>query len=383
MGMESRKIRYFTFLKALDFERCCLHHMRYEDDRLKVQKDALGNTCAVVSRILDSGETDMQWHRFVCRVHKKGNASMQVLIYAANSLERQERSRSGCVEEILFQQGLGIQEKKALLRPYLQKTESNTDDILLHDVSGRYLWFIVETTLQEGQDLEIERIKIYFPRRSWISYLPEIYQEHDKGQFLERYLAVFQTLYEALNEEIADVPYRIDVDCANRQYLEMLARWLGIAHSYMWTDGQLRSLLKHAVSLYKARGTRQAAAAFVQLYTNGAPVYVVENFQIADGKGEGGQLAKHLYGTDPYVFQVIVREQDVPSARAGRILAAVLQEIKPAHMELELVVLKPYIFLDRHSYLGINSVLGRYQNLLLNGSAALSFTVLGGVQRNG
>lgn len=86
---------------------------------------------------------------------------------------------------------------------------------------------------------------------------------------------------------------------------------------------------------------------------------------------------ERLYGADPYKFQVIVREQDVPTVREYQTLLKIIREVKPAYMETDLIVLKPYIFLDQHTYLGINSVLGEYQNMSLDGASMLSFSVLG------
>ena len=44
---------------------------------------------------------------------------------------------------------------------------------------------------------------------------------------------------------------------------------------------------------------------------------------------------------------------------------------------MKLTVLKPYIFLNGHSYLGVNSVLGRYQAAALNGRSMVPFLSLG------
>ena len=52
------------------------------------------------------------------------------------------------------------------------------------------------------------------------------------------------------------------------------------------------------------------------------------------------------------------------------------KEVKPAHLELNLVLLKPYIFVGMYSYLGINSVLGSYRNMRLDGHSSVPFAVL-------
>lgn len=370
-------MKYFVFNKALDFERCLLHNMRYEDHRLKARAQGKEHSCYMVSRILDSKEADMQWHQLLCRMRNEGNTAVEAAVYTTNSLTRQVGGREENIECLLFDEAVSLQEKKALLRPYLQKTVWNTDDILLHDIRGRYFWFILETTLQDGQSLEFEKIWIYFPRQSWTSYLPEIYQGQDADGFLGRFLAVFQTMYETLNRQIERLPYQIDIDCANREFLEWLAKWLDIAQSYIWTDGQLRRLLKNAAGLYQARGTKRAVAEFVKLYTGSGNVYVVERFQIQEKGQADPHLLIRLYGNDPYRFQVIVLEEDVPTVREYQTLLTIIKEAKPAYMEAELIVLKPYLFLGQHTYLGLNSVLGRYKHLSLDGAGMMSLTVLG------
>lgn len=372
------KQKYFVLNKALDFHRCLLQNMFYEQNRLKINTGKGDGSCAMISRILDSQEYDMQWHQFLCSMQNKGNTAFTISVYAANSLVRHSKDKEEQLEYIIFDSGISLQEKKQILRPYLQKTIINADDSLLHDVKGRYLWFIFETIPQLGQYLEIEKIKILFPAQSWIAYLPEIYEGNDENRFFQRFLAVFQTMYESLNDAIKQMPYLLDVDCADKEFMDWLAKWLDIADSYMWTKEQMRSLLKHAVTLYRMRGTRQAVLAFVQLYTNDVHVYLVENFQVTkQGNETDKKLLEQLYGNDPYKFQVIVREESVPSVREYRTLTKIIREVKPAHMELELIVLKPYIFLNRHTYTGINSVLGEYRNLSLDGTAMLPFSVLG------
>lgn len=374
------KRKYFVLNKALDFNRCFLQNMFFEKNRLKIDTGKRNGTetCAMISRILDSEEHDMQWHQFLCSMQNERNTAFTISIYAANSLVRQIKDKEEQLDEILFDEGLSLTEKKAIFHPYLQKTMTNADDILLHEIKGRYLWFIFETMPQEGQHLEIEKIKIFFPGQSWLRYLPEFYQVNDENQFFERFLAVFQTMYEALNDSIWQMPYLLDIDCAEKEFLEWLAKWLDIAESYMWTKEQMRRLLKQAVTLYRMRGTRQAVLAFVQLYTGDSRVFIVENFQVANqGKEIDEKLLHQLYGNDPYKFQVIVREENIPSVREYQTLTKIIKEVKPAYMELELVVLKPYIFLDRHTYMGINSILGEYRALSLDGASMLSFSVLG------
>lgn len=373
-----QKLQYFMFNKALDFKRCCLQNMSYKEGKLIAGTEQTGQKSIMISRVLDSQETDMEWHRMMFQLCQQGGASYEIMIYASNSLERKIEGKKENLEMILLDRDIDISEKKKMLHPYLQKTVQSTEDILLHDIKGRYLWFIVETDLQMNQEMEIQKIQIYFPRQSWISYLPEVYRSEDKNMFMERFLAIYQTMYEELNRKIKEVPYLLDIDDTDKEFLVWLAKWLDIAESYVWSQEQLRALLKNAIRLYKIRGTRQAVIEFVKLYTNGAEPYIVENFQVKQYENQGNQaLLDRLYGDNPYQFQVIVKEEHVPTVREYQTLVKIIEEVKPAYMELELVVLKPYIFLNQHTYMGMNSVLGEYRDLSLDGAAMLSFAVLG------
>lgn len=371
-------MQYFMFNKALDFERCCLQNMCYNEGKLIAKTEQAGQKSIMISRVLDSQETDMEWHRMMFGLCQQGGTSYEIMIYASNSLERKIEGKEENLEMVLLDGNTDISEKKKMLHPYLQKTVQSAEDILLHDIKGRYLWFILETELQMNQKMEIQKIQIYFPRQSWISYLPEVYRSEDKNMFMERFLAIYQTMYEELNRKIKEVPYLLDIDDTDREFLVWLAKWLDIAESYVWSKEQLRALLKNAVRLYKIRGTRQAVIEFVKLYTNGAEPYIVENFQVKQYENQKNQvLLDRLYGDNPYQFQVIVKEEHVPTVREYQTLVKIIEEVKPAYMELELVVLKPYIFLDQHTYMGMNSVLGEYRDLSLDGAAMLSFSVLG------
>lgn len=373
-----KKLKYFIFNKALDYKRCFLQNMCYENEKLIAVTDKIGHKSIMISRMLDSQEIDMEWHRMMFELHTEGFASYEISIYAANSLERKIDDTEDHLERILLDPNLAIEEKKKIFQPYLQKKVQNTEDILLHEIKGRYLWFVVETSLQMNQEMEISKIQVYFPRQSWISYLPEIYQSEDKNMFFERYLAVFQTMYEELNEKIRHVPYLLDVDNTDQEFLAWLANWLDIAESYVWSKEQLRNLLKNAVRLYKIRGTREAVKEFVKLYTNGAEPYIVENFEVrkyVDKKNEA--LLDKLYGNNPYQFHVVVKGENVPTTREYQTLIKIIEEVKPAYMDVELIVLKPYIFLDQHTYIGMNSVLGEYRDMSLDGVSMVSFSVLG------
>lgn len=364
------ELTYFIFNKEIDYQRGYLSNLECKRQGIWVKKDSY-EKAVFISRILDSQKPQMDWHRLVFEVSERETIAFKLFVYAAEE-------QINLIQEFIYSKEISIEEKRKRLSPYLQKTATGITDLLLHEVRGRYLFFIIELYRQNDGQCQISNIKIYFPKVSWMKYLPEIYEKSDrKTKFLERYLAIFQSLYEDLNLKIKEITDYFDMECCEKEFLDWLAQWIGIEESYIWSEKKLRKLLKHAVSLYKKRGTRQGIIDFVFLYIEEEP-YIVESFELYFFEKEKTyfeQLSK-LYSNNSYIFSVMVREETVPTIGEQKTLRKIIEDIKPVQMELHLIILKPYLFLSEYSYLGINSVLGEYKKMVLDGHAPLSFTTI-------
>ena len=92
---------------------------------------------------------------------------------------------------------------------------------------------------------------------------------------------------------------------------------------------------------------------------------------------------KRLYGREPGRFTLLVKEEYLSSARDYQAMEQLVREAAPAWMEAKLVPLRPCIQLGDYTYLGINSRLGQYRPLKLDGLSAIPFTVIGGSGQEG
>lgn len=372
-----QRLGYFVFNKISDYRRGYLQNMELVDSGIRPGQQA--GKAAFISRVMDSREQQTVWHRM--RIHMgEVDTVFRLSVYATDEAFLRWQGEKVSLERFIHRTDITLEKKTETLAPLLQKKATGTDDVLLHEVKGRYLFFIIEMYRQQG-DGTLSDIWISFPAYTWMRYLPEIYQSEDRQGFLERYLGIFQTMYEDLEEKIRMSADQFDMDTASAGDLQALAQWLDITETYVWSESQMRRLLKNAVSLYKRRGTRQGIIDFVALYTGEKP-FLVEQHQLGRFR-RNERLARtyeRLYGKDPYTFTLMVRAETVPALWQQRALAGIMEEVKPAQMEMNLIVLKPYIFMDQYSYLGINSVLGRYTGLSLDGHSAVSFTVLGSEQ---
>ncbi len=389
------KRKYFIFNKDIDYKCGYMENVESNDDGISI----LGNYNAnfdddesydenedlvtqnqgnFISKLLDSGESKMTWHRMTIDTDAIEHTELKMFVYASdyNFLEYAEGRVD--IEDVIQDEDLTISEKKAIFHPFLKKTISNSMDMLLHEVEGRYLWFIVEMYKRDNNFFRLNNFKVSFPKETWTRYLPEIYSEGiGKNAFLERYLSIFQSLYEDLNEKIKDSVSKLDPSSTSAEYLRALAEWFAIDNIQIWDDEQLRYIIKNMSSLYGKRGTKEGISNFVKVYTGESPIIVeYQDFNCLRENIYKYDLACKLYKNDPYVFTVLVKEEHVPSNKEYKTLVKIIENVKPAYMEFDLVILKPYIFLDNYTYMGVNTVLGSYKTLSLDGFSLVPFSAI-------
>lgn len=375
--MKSR-LSYFIFNKRSDYERGSMENLKYSDNGITVNGASADGRGRFLSRVLDSYQTDLSWHRLSYNVTGSPDGAYKVTVYASNTLNFERDGELYQIDELVRSPEHSLNKKLDLLEPYIQKQVVGLQDVLLHEIVGRYLWIVLEMYSQGEAEMSISNLTIYLPSRSWLEYLPAIYQKADlESSFLDRYLGIFQTLYEDLNLRIRNVANSFDVGCGSSEFLQWLSEWLDITDSYIWSEEKLRKLLLRSIDLYRGRGTRKSIEDIIELYT-GAKPYVVESFQLKkyQGSEEYKKTLLSLYGDSPLNFTVLVKEEYVKTVREYNILLKIIEEMKPVQMELKLVIIKPYIFLNQYSYLGINSVLGQYRDVSLDGSVPLMLAII-------
>jgi phage tail-like protein len=372
------KLSYFIFNKPSDYERGHLENLGCNESGITATGVNAGGRGRFLSRVLDSYQDDMNWHRLHFEVNGNSAGAYKLTVYATNALQFERDGVLYRVDELVRSSKYSFDEKIDLLEPFIQKQIVGLRDILLHEVVGRYLWIVLEMYPQGNEEISISNITVYLPSRSWLEYLPSIYQRADlKSGFLERYLGIFQTLYEDLNSNIRNVADHFDADCCDEEFLYWLSGWLDLSDSYLWSEDKLRRLLSRSMELYLERGTRKSIEDIVEIYTGVKP-FIVETFQLEQFKDqeEYETALLPMYGDNPLCFTVLVKEEYVKSVQEIDILLKIIEEMKPVQMEVKLVILKPYIFLNQYSFLGINSVLGQYRDLSLDGSTLFNLAVI-------
>ncbi|MEW6172902.1 MAG: phage tail protein [Bacillota bacterium] len=294
------------------------------------------------SRAFDSTMVDCRWHRFVLDAEIPENT--QVAVSYSITAVPGDAAAAVMGEELI-----------------------NPADALITGPRGRYIRFRLRLyTKDPSRTPRLKGMKVYFPRVSYLRYLPAVYQEDGQSKdFLERFLSLAETFVAELEEKIHGVTACLDPGATPGEFLSWLSSWLAVTRYENWPAAKIRALLRNAPELYRKRGTREGIEEMITLYLSdvsetgeiikscGKPI-IVESSHFA-GIAREGTIWARLFGTNPYCFCVLLKPEQVASEQDLGAVKRIVEFEKPAHTCAGVKVLQPWFFLDWHTYLGINT----------------------------
>ncbi len=221
-------------------------------------------------------------------------------------------------------------------------------------------WLLLKITLtsnKTGKYPKITSLKAYFSSINYLNYLPAFYQEDPVSlDFLKRYLAVFETVLQKIENQIEETPKQIDAKQTSSEFLPWLSTWVGAVKDENWPENKWREFLSRAAILYRHRGTKKELEEIISIYTGKPPVEIVERALLKTGNKEYQTLLDTLFG-DKYSFCVLLRKHQAKTETDRKVIERIIESEKPAHTVGGYVVLENKIYLDWHTYLGLNTYL--------------------------
>lgn len=334
---------------------------------------------------LDSTEEETEWHKLWLEADIPEETQIRISFFASDRRMQQVGGIITDLEPYLADPAIGIREKLEATRHLWSEPVVNPRDALIRNAKGRYLWLKIRIIGSETDTPCIRKLRVYFPRQSLLDYLPPIYQEHPQSRdFLHRYLALFDSFLQQTEENVERMAGFFDPDSVSGDYLKWLGTWMGIAEDESWDEGKRRQLIKMAPELYKQRGTRRAVERILELVT-GHPPIIIEYFEYKSMReqSELSRLLGDLYGDNPYVFCILMRPECVETEAQRLFIQKIVDEQKPVFTEAKLVVLQEWMFMDMHTYTGINTVLSEPTLLSLDEKSSMPYnTILIDVDRD-
>lgn len=402
--------------------------------RYTLTSTPVGQSGVYYSRALDNGQPEGLWHRLELAGCLPLKTSVEVFYYTS----RDEALHAAC--DHVFDSQSSVEEKQSELEKLLktlwqpsqpsqssqsynvfrstasseqlnaQLTSDQHDLLFLHN-RGRYLYLkLVFTTFDEKNRPSVRRARIFYPRQSYLRYLPPIYSEDAvAAAFVERFLSLFETIFHGLEEEVTNLFQYFDPQLAPPEFLPWLASWIDLGVDEGLPVDRIRRLIREAPDLFGRKGTPSALARFLEIYT-GASVLVIEHAHRVRPLLLGGELPLGLgtvvssagkavfrLGDSSYVGEAVLRSQFptpeeafLPVARRFSIwldldqnefskrqatLRRIVEEQKPAHCACWLGALSSQNRVGL-AQLGINTTVTAPQPYRVGGSTLGEATVI-------
>ncbi len=366
-----------------------------------------------ISNALDSAIEDCQWHRIELTLGQLPAGTRIRVLTHAEPAPRPGAELAGLADELWDTR---YAETGAMQPPDPGGAASfdGRRELLVQSHAARYLWLKIVFEGDGFTTPALDAVRVHYPRESYLRYLPAVYSADDESRwFLERFLSIFQTEWDELQQKIATSaryfdPAAVPAKDAEDRALTYLADWLAVRLEGTWSAEQNRRLVEAAPPIVPHRGTIAGLRAHVRVYLEnlnhlpagalaGQPV-IVESFRERDhlmlstagvdrlGAGPplwspsavgrlqlGGyatvgqaQLVSvgdpehDLFGAYAHRFSVFVPAACVPDLAAERMVRRALDREKPAHTRYELCLVEPRLRVGVQSTVGVDTIVGAY-----------------------
>ena len=157
-----------------------------------------------------------------------------------------------------------------------------------------------------------------------LHYLPALYDDSEEDEpFLARFLLIFETIWQPLEEQIAHLYALFDPHLTPAELLPWLAQWVYLTLDEALPLERQRELVANIVDIYGRLGTAGALHDYLRIYLGVEP-------RILDLEDEAGQPLP------PFHFQVRL-PMAPPDADLDERIRRIITRLKPAHTVYELV----------------------------------------------
>lgn len=329
---------------------------------------------AFLSPVIDAHADRQTWFRLRLAGEAWHAATSSVTVYATDSAHIHVGNRAVEACELTGLTEVSLDDKLAALEPYTAVRAAAAPEISLAGCVGRYLWVALRF---EGvsEPFRLDAAYLDLGAAPWERYLPAVYRD-EGGTFLPRYLALLQSVYEDTATRIAHRSRLFDPATAPADNLGALLSWVGLERFEACSEPRRRELLAEAADINARRGTKESVVRAVELYLE-ERAYLLEYDDVQNAAGPRRADAPGLYDIDEYTcILVIAPARPVVDARL-RTAAEIAQSMLPAGISLKIVVLSDDFALGAHNYLGMNTRVGTYRELTLDGGSSVSFVRIG------
>lgn len=295
----------------------------------------------IIIPCIDRGHGEKYWGRIHMDMELKEKSRCAVYIMGTDDIS---------VNGYFMDKDISLIEKAEALKRGCHIKFINKRDMLLYDVTGRYLWICIVIKGAAG-DLA-GNIKVYTKGDFLMEVFPEIYRQ--RNTTLHRYLSIFSAIYNNMEEDINKLTELLEPMKAPAYMLPILAEWMGfdVSGGFLRAD-TLRRLVMNSYDLIKKRGTREAMEKLIEILTEEKGIIIEKNL-LPEPCSESQRIVENrLYGDDIYGVTVLIKNRKNLYKKSH--IQHLLNQLKPVRCVLKIVYLDVAATLDSYTYMDINA----------------------------
>ncbi|MCR5251307.1 MAG: phage tail protein I [Lachnospiraceae bacterium] len=243
----------------------------------------------------------------------------------------------------------------------------NRQDMLLYSIRGRYL-FLALDVIGDGV-ATLSDLTVFMQGDNFMQTFPEVYRE--RNSFFHRWMSVYSTIYNDLQDRIDDLPKLLDVDTCPAELLPIYASWLGIDISGGFLPEEVcRDLVRDGYQLSRRKGTRWALSRIIEIVLGCEADILEHNTMRGYLLSDGAQIPPNLREGGVLDVTILVHGQIKETLRHQ--LLFLLDQFKPVRTRLHLVQLDKGATIDGNSYLDMNAAIPEGQPPVLDTNMNMS-----------
>lgn len=297
-------------------------------------------SCIIIP-FIDRGHGEKYWGRIHMDMELKEKSECAVYVMTADNIS---------LNDYFTNKDISLTEKAEIFKRGDSIKFINKGDVLLYDVTGRYLWICI--VIKGGIGNSVGNIKVYGKGDLIMETFPEIYRQ--RNTTLHRYLSIFSTIYNNMEEDISRLTELFEPMKAPAYMLPILAEWMGfdVSGGFLRED-TLRKLVMNSYNLIKKRGTREAMEQLIEILTKEKGIIIEKNLLPQPCSENQRIVENRLYGDDIYGVTVLIKNRKNMYKKSH--IQYLLNQLKPVRCVLKLVYLDIGSTLDSYTYLDINA----------------------------
>ena len=302
----------------------------------------------VILKGIDGMDNDAYWGRLKFDIKLEGEAYYNVYAAAVNYKQNGDEPD---IDTIFEDKSIPANDKILFFQRLDAKRVAGKNDILLYDISGRYLYIAIEVSGQGSA--EIKNMFVDSVGDNFMDTFPEVYRE--RNSFFHRYMSVYSSVYNDFRRDIERLPELLDLDTCPEELLLTYGSWMGLDLAGGFLSGDvLRNLVKEAYELNKMKGTKKAIKRIIEIMIGKEATVIEHNSIRASLKEEGDEGAPPGF-TVRGIYDVTVLVDVKLTEELRHQLFYVLNQFKPVRTKIDIVKIDESVIMDSSSFLDVNA----------------------------